>query len=318
MRSIRSIGIFVLGIAVLAGKAAAQTTPDTSNPLDNTPSENLRLFRTNAPGNVIRAAITRHTEDTNRRVNNPRQGMSASDGTRVGGTGTTGGATGTGTGGLGDLGALLNLAGLGDLGGLAGGLGGLGGLTGGTTGGATGTTGTGATGATGSEFAPANGTDFTVDDLLRLRDSLGGTAKPQNTAQTKSNNPNGFGGAVSRLPDPKVAQRQQTTTPPTTPTEEPKFVTRLANSLLNQVFVSLSAALRLPFVADAIADGIRGLMPTMDAGGDNGGGNGDGGDGGDNGGGNGDGGNGGTGDGSDGSIDDLDPPTDDGDTGSVI
>ena len=276
-----------LWVAVAAGQTATTgttTTPTPDDLLENTPTQNLRTSRDRAPGTWIQQSLTQHNELIGQRVNAPRTG----DGGGVAPTPTTPTpGTGTATDGLGDLSGLLSLFGLGglDVGGiLGGGAGAIPGLTGTT--GTTGATNNGQVDLSG--FTPANGTDFTLDDLIRLRDMVEGTGttNPLNT-QTRS------GGAIGRLPT------AQSTTPTTPTTAERPFRLRLADRLVSTSFLTLNAALRTRPVVDAIKDALR---PLFSGATDNGGGN--------NGGGNN---NGGTGDG----IDDIPSPGNGGGSGSV-
>lgn len=283
----------IVAASLLASLASGQTPTDTSTPVDEslsdrTPTENLRSFRARAPGLTIQSSLARHSELINARVNGARGGDFSNDALDVDDGFTTGNiptTTGSTTGGLGDLSGLLTLFGLGgaDLNGLLGGLGGTG-LIGGTTGVTTDGTTTGGTTAGGTasgsdpleDFTPANGTEFTLEDLIRLRDEVEGTAQPNN-ANNNAQAINDIGGAIGRLPefDPNRAQTA-------TDIERP-FRLRLADRLVSTTFVALNAALRLRPVIDIIKDGLRPLFfPTNTGNGGDGGNNGGGGTGGDN------------------------------------
>lgn len=201
---------------------------------EHLPSVNVRgkNVAARAPGTWVVAAIARYT------------------GTATGGGGNnSSGGTTTGTGSTADTSGLSGLSGL--LGGNAGGLGsllnllggssGLTGLTGlsGTVAGAQATNSNTTTGslAGGSTTGGTNGQAtprYTIDDLLAMRGGSGSdsAAKLNNTAQTKAD------------------ARSQTT-------DDRPFRVRLLDSVLNTVFLGISAAFQSQDFIDIIKDQLR-------------------------------------------------------------
>lgn len=257
MRRIMIVGGALLWAVVsVTGQTSGTLTNSNSNSLDgNSPSDNLRSAASRRPGLMIQAATARHRALINDRVNTPQDSNTNSNtGAGTVGSGTTADFGGTNLGGLGDLTGLLSLFGGTDLASLLGSFtGGVGGTTNATSNtapeGSTGTTtGNDATTDTSADalenFTPANGTEFTVEDLIRLRDTTAGTSKLINQAQTSQ------------------------------PTTDRSFKLRLADRLVTTTFTALNAALRTRPVIDAFKNGLRPLFPgASDDDNDNGNGN---------------------------------------------
>lgn len=292
----------LLGLSTASAQVSNSNTNTNSSPAGQTPTENLRSAASRRPGITIQQATARHRDLINERVNAPRSGegpdanQNSNSGGLNSGVGNSGALPGgTNLGGLGDLQGLLSLFGGADLGALLGSLTGSVPASEATGAGSTGTTAgsntapgdttpTSNTDPTGdgtgqvdlSNFTPANGTEFTLEDLIRLRDMTEGAAGNQQA---------------------RNASTAQTVNPPTN-TERP-FRLRLADRLVSTSFTALNAALRTRPVIDLFKNGIRqamGLTTPQNNGGNNNGGNGG------NGGGN------GTDDDVDDSIDDIPAP----------
>ena len=272
MRRLLAAAVLVASFGFIVAVAQTPTTTDLSQ---NTPTENLKTARTRNPGSKIQSALNRHRGITDAIVNAPRSGSGASNSNssaNSGTSGTTGTAGTTGTGGLGDLSGLL---------GLLGGLGGSTGTTGTT--GSTGTTGTSGLGsadlsaliqlaqlggldvnslisqfgglasprendATGvseaiANFRPADGAEFTVEDLVRLRDLVDGD--PGATAAGRDS-----------------TGRSQSTTPPTTTTR--KFRLRLADRLVTSIFSTLTNPLAQALYVQLFRNALNPLFPDSD------------------------------------------------------
>ncbi len=291
------LSALTLMIVSLALPANAQTVVETNE-------ESVRASG-GTPGSWVQRAITRHTGYIGARVNAARGGNAA--GTTTEGTGTTGISSSSTSG----LNSLLNLAGLGSLGSLTSSLGSLGSLAGGTS-----TT-------TSSDSGTSSSDAGALADLLALRDA---NTKPSNaqtinavetgkTATQQSADSVRVGGsAINRLTKPE--DRFQTST-----TDEPKFVTRWANSMLQSVFSALTFGLQSRDFIDAMKSAIAPLFTptTTDGGTDNTDNTGNSGDGS----GDGTGSNGSNNNGTDsntgGGIEDLDPSDgSDSDGGSII
>ncbi len=258
--------LMVLGCVVLTGWAMAQTTTTVSTDLrSQTPTENLTGAGSRSPGTWVRAAIARHIGLMGIRLTGPRFGEPNTEeaAARFGG-----GSSATGTnGGLSGLDALLNLASQFGVDTSA-----LGGLMGGTTGGS-GTVG----GTTGGTIPPpSNGTNYTLEDLIRLGQmyeagsgmSTGtqkGVAGTMVTAQTSDDWTRDESGAVGRLPKPAYRLQGVSSLIPQT-TEELDFRTRWANSLLQTFFTVLSTGLTSSAMVTVIKDALRPLMfPDVDS-----------------------------------------------------
>lgn len=301
--------VLIIATATLAlsgfvanGQSLTQTSTQTqtTSATDLTtasPQENASGGRVaaRAPGTWVQAAITRHSELMAQRLQGPRFGQqNTQEGQARGGTQ----AATTGQSGFGGLADLLRLA---TQFGSTGSLSGLSGLL-------TGTTGT-TTGSTGGFPPPANGTSYTLEDLIRLGQMHGGgtptptgtstaggsTATKTSTSQT--NQQATPGGAIGRLPKPEQRVQQTTTSTPQVQTD---FKTRWANAMLQTFFSAVTLGLQSNQVIGAIKDALRPLIlpPAENNNGGNSGGSG-------NGSGNGSG--GGSGNGSGGGIEDLNP-----------
>jgi hypothetical protein len=220
------------------------------------------------PGSWVRAAIARHNELIDLRVNAARAGEEA--GVRPTATGQTSGTSGTSSS-LGDLSSLLSLASqYGDLGSL-GSL--IGSLTGSTT---------------GSTTDSGSGTgNYTLADLIALGQAYG-NQKTRNTQQTaastsqgssssgttQSSNQRVFGGAIARLPKPEERFQQATTQPSGS---ELGFGTRWANAMLQTLFTSLTLGFQSDAFIEALKDALRPLvLPSSNQGSGTGNGSGNG------------------------------------------
>lgn len=297
-------------LAQSSGQDQDGDTLAANPPLENASGSQVR---SRAPGTWVSAARSRHNEVMTNRLRSARFGEENPEAAmRAGGGGTTSG------GSSGGLGGLLNL--IGGSSGTTGGLGSLGSLLGGGGGTSTGGSSVGTQGATSS-----GGTQYTIQDLLDLRDSMGGgtqqvrsdvapSSKQSATSLEFGAQTQNFGGAIGRLPKYPVDRMQQQQQ------EERKFRTRLLDSLLQTMFTALTFGFSSNDFVDAIKDGLRPVFyPPVDDGTDDGtdDGNSDG-NGGDDGSDGGDDGSDG-GDDTGGGIDDIDPPSDnDDDSGSVI
>lgn len=257
-----TICIVVLGLVATQGQVGTTTTANQNTNgavLGNLPSQNLKTAPNRRPGLTVQQAIARHRGLIGDRVNDSRSG--ANNNRNSTNTSTTGTNTSTGTtnsaGGLGDLSSLLTLFGLGgsDLSGL------LSTVLGGSSG--TGTT-TGDTASTDtstqsgqvdlSNFTPANGTEFTLEDLIRLRDLTDGT-----TSAPRDASADGL--------DPSRAQTSTATSRP--------FRLRLADRLLSSTFAVINGTgfLRSRAVVDLFKNALRPLFPAADTSTNNGNGN---------------------------------------------
>lgn len=274
-------------LLVLPAQAQTQNPPELA---DLSPQENASggRVRQRAPGNWVRAAIARHSGLITQRVNNPRFGVESEPEPETGaGAGNANAGSAGGTSGLGSLSSLLELANqfsgsLGSLGSLSelSGLGGLGDLLGSLGGGGSPSTTTSGGTTNVSIPPPASGSNYTLEDLLALRDAAGSganessagrqstltagvTVSKESTAQTR--NGRTFGGAIARLPKPE--QRFQAVGD-----EEPKFASRLLSSLLQTTFSALTLALQTTDFIELIKDGLRPLIlpPTEEEGADEG------------------------------------------------
>ncbi|MFN0136045.1 MAG: hypothetical protein ACKVS9_08010 [Phycisphaerae bacterium] len=226
----------LIGMSVFASSAIAQTvtpvtdTTDTPTSLvDRTPSENARggAVRERAPGNLISAARTRHTELAADRRERQTSGNTG-DGQTPEENGNSGGSSG---GGIGDLlGGALD-SGLLDT--LLGG-GGLNGLLGGGT---TGTTSGGTGNLTPEAIQMLTDAGFNVGDFnLKQRDAA-------SDATTVA----------------KLGSRQQTI--PGLPTEEEEpFRIRWSDAMLSTIFTSLVFAFQTPDFISFLEDLIRPII----------------------------------------------------------
>jgi hypothetical protein len=195
-----------------------------------------------SPGAAIRQALQRHNSLNQERLSEAGTNQSANgNGTSAsGGTGASSNA----------LSSLLSLAG-GSLGGISSSLGGL--LGGTTTGTSTGTT-TGT--STGTSTGATGGSQYTLDDLIRWRDtgvltSSGNQSKPL-TAQS-----------TAAASDDIVAQfaKSALTAQSTTATTETKFRVRLTNSLLSSFFTAMTFGMQTSSFINTLKDALRPLIP---------------------------------------------------------
>ncbi|MCK4342867.1 MAG: hypothetical protein KAY37_14210 [Phycisphaerae bacterium] len=249
-------------LTVLLFVYPAWAQSESSDPYDLTtasPQQNARTGRVSAraPGNWIKAAIARHNEFIGLRVNGPRFGNAAADNQPD--HANTGGSTSSG-----GFGSLFDLAGS-LAGGLDsfGGLGNLGDLFGGGT-----SVDTGGPSASG-------GSQYTIEDLLAIRDAYADLEGANKTINNKTTNESTstqtrygrtFGGAIARLP--KAEERFQDIES----TEERSFKARLLESWATTFF----GAVTLAFQTDAFVQGLKDLiaplyLPPVESGQDNGG-----------------------------------------------
>ena len=215
------------------GSAWAQL--DTST----TPQEKVGAgsLQGRAPGTAIRQALARHNSLKQERLSEAGTSQSANgNGTSTSGTSTNA------------LSSLLSLAG-GSLGGVSSSLGG---LLGGTT---TGTS-TGTTTGTGTSTGTTGGSQYTLDDLIRWRDtgvltSGGNQSKPIASDVT------------TPASDDIVAQfaKSALTAQSTTPVTETKFRVRLTNSLLSSFFTAMTFGMQSSSFINTLKDALRPLIP---------------------------------------------------------
>jgi len=192
MKTLCSIAIACVTFLTLPAVAQTQSTaPDvaTQSPDENSAGGNVSL---RAPGTWVRSALTRHQTLINQRLNGPRYGQPNSTeaearfgNANAGGTTTSGDATG--------LGSLLNLAnqfaggsGLSGLGSLIAGMAG-GGSTGTSARGANTNTGGSATSANSGNSvpAPANGQNYTLQDLLAMAAANGSSGSSSGSSGSR-------------------------------------------------------------------------------------------------------------------------------------
>lgn len=245
----------------LSAASLAQTAGagEDDSVTDRTPLENVGAgaVQQRAPGNLVRAAIGVHAERAAARLAAQRGGDASELSPEL--TPTTPGSSGNSLIDL--LGNLLGgMGGLGDLSGLLGGLEGAG-IAGRPpdTGGPSDTgvigTGTGAPGA-GAGAIPGNlppealalleANGFNVGDL---------TARAQGAAAAGD----------------KPGGRQQTTPePPTIPEQEPKFITRWANAMLQTLFTALAVGVSTPDFVDLLVEALTPPEASDDGGNGNG------------------------------------------------
>jgi hypothetical protein len=242
--------IIVITLAVCAIGQAQTSSDGSTSPLDRTPQENASTgsLREHAPGTWVRAAIERHRELIQARVNNPRSGEAA---------GTTEGLTSSGSGGTSSSGNLS-----GSLLDLVSQLGGSSALTGGLS---------SLIGSLGGSGAASGG--MTIEDLLRLRDQLLGGSTGSSTGGTSSGGSKQSSrsqavvetredsGAIGRLP--KVESRSQQSTSTQSTTDDRKFVVRLADGLADAFFSAVAAGMRTTPFINLLKEAIRPLLfPT--------------------------------------------------------
>jgi len=258
--------IVTVAAGLLALPAGAQDQSTTTSLSDRTPQENAGAgqVRGRSPGTWVRAAVARHNGLMNQRLTGPRFGQPNTEEAelRFRGNGSTGSTSGFG--GLADLLSLATQFTSGtSTGGLADLIGNLaGGSTGSTTGSASGTT------SGGSVIPPpANGTEYTLEDLIALGQQYGGTQKTINTSSKlvagESVSKNSayqersgrvFGGAIARLP--KAEDRFQSNDT----VQETPFRIRWANAMLQSFFSALTLGLQSQQFIDSIKDVLRPIM----------------------------------------------------------
>lgn len=245
----------ILLIAASTATAAAQSSDGTTDRSEGALPDALTLgvFHYGNPGSWVNAAIARHNNLIDRRVDDARSkgqaGVLPSSGTTAGGSSSGGTVS--------------------DLLGSFGGLGNIGNLFDSFTGGSSGTsTSTGNTSTTGT-----NSELSSLEQLIALRDantkpSNAQTTTPTKTGTLQSNSAttptSGFGGAIARLP--KVDVRLQATTTSTTSEDEEKFITRWTNAMLSSVFTALTFGLQTNDFIDGVKSVLEPLFfPTADA-----------------------------------------------------
>jgi hypothetical protein len=269
-----------LCVSLADGQTVTQTSTQTSTQSQTTdakdlttgtPQENAGSGRVaaRAPGTWVQAAIARHSKLMAERLTAARFGQSSTASSQSSSSQTSTSSQS----GLSGLAGLLSLA---SQAGSTGSLSGLSGLLSGLTGATTGTT-------TGFP-APANGTSYTLDDLIRLGQLFGGGTQTTTTTTTGGNttaksttrqvNQTAAGGAIGRLPKPEQRFQQSTTS---TTTAETDFKTRWANAMLQTFFSALTLGLQSSQFIDLVKDALRPLvLPTTENNDGNGSGNGSG------------------------------------------
>ena len=224
-------------VALFSGSASAQDASDSST-AGKTPAENNQTgnIAARSPGSWVNQARQRHSGFINLRVKGDPRTADRSE--MLPGSG---GTSGSSDGGLGALGSLL---------GLLGGSGGTPGLSdlldladqaGVDTNALLGSGGSTNTGSS------SGGNGLTEDDLpqelLDLRDLAN-----QQTQQIRNDSP--FGGVDLFAADKDDARSQQQN-------DEPRFRTRLVDSLLQTTFTALTFAFQTPDFIDMLADVFR-------------------------------------------------------------
>jgi len=123
-------------------------------------------------------------------------------------------------------------------------------------------TGSSSTTSTGTTIpAPANGTSYTLEDLIRLGQMFGGSSGQNATSRTINGSTSATG---------KDTDRAQQTTQQTT--QQTDFKTRWANAMLQTFFSAVSLGLQSPQFIDAVKDFLRPLVlpPASDSNGSSG------------------------------------------------
>lgn len=213
---------------------SGSATPPATNSLEASATDNLQTSAGHRPGTIVSDAIATHVQRKSARLQAQRDGDTTvlldpafAD---------SGGGSSGSSGGLGDL-----------LGGLLGGSGGLGDLLGGSLGGLLGggstnnSNGNGNNGNSDSNGGNSNIPSNITPEVLQLLQQFG--IDPSQV----------FGDSSAA----KLSSQAQDNSGGGSTDSEPRFRTRLADALLDQLFTSLSLGLRSPPFISVIADALR-------------------------------------------------------------
>lgn len=248
--------------SVLAALVTAAAWGQSSDPNSsaNTPQDRVRggYLQANAPGVIIRQAISRHSEFQAERVTRARFGGDPNVATE---SSSGGSSAGTNTNSLLNLlnqfgGGSLGISSIGDLAGLVSGLTNLGGVTTSTG------SGTSSTSTSGSGSS-STGVDPRLQALLDLRDANIGNSSSSDSAagstlksNQRSSTTREFGGAIAKLWKPE--DRAQSTTGSTT--EDRSFKDRLLESWATAGFTAMSVAFQTDQFVTILEDGLRSIF----------------------------------------------------------
>ncbi len=222
-------GLTAIGLSGLpvAAQSQSSTTNNSSSDLSaSSPKQNASTGAVSqrAPGTWVRSAIERHNTLKGQRLTGPRFGRPNDTEAQLR-FGTTSGSNSSQSGSS-DLSGLLNL--LNQLG-------------------STGSLGDLVNNLTGSSTS-GSGTNYTLDDLIALGQSLGGSQKSSATQQSTTT----------------------TTSTTTQSTEESSFGARWASAMLKTFFSALTVGFQSDFFIEALKDVLRPLvLPSSDSGGSN-------------------------------------------------
>lgn len=259
----RLMMIGLAGLLACASWAQTQTPASATDQqppslADRSPSANVRsaAVQQRAPGAIIRQAIARHRGLINDRITAARTGQSTTDSNNTtGATGTTPSTTTSTPGGSNLLGNLLSSGLLGQFGGNLTNL--VGNLTNNT---ATGTTGTpsnpgGNTGATtgSNPNIPPNITPEVIALLQSFGIDINDVFPPSGSASRQQTRPADNTGLRAQQQTPPAGGNNNTA-------NQPKFLTRLLDSLLSTVFNALVLGVQTQAFIDSIKNQLRPLF----------------------------------------------------------
>ena len=261
----RLTGLGLVGLLTCVGWAQTQpsgsATDQTPQSLaDRSPSANVRAaaVRERAPGNIIRDALARHRGLINDRITAARAGQGAADNSSAstGTGGTTPSPTTSTPGGSNIIGNLLSSGLLGQLGGgnLTGLLGSLIGNTTGSTGSPSNTGGstnnTGGTTGTNPNIPP-NITPEVIALLQSFGIDINDVFPPPDSSNRQQTRPADNTGPRAQQQNPPAAGNNG---------NQPKFITRLLDSLLSTVFNALVLGVQTQAFIDSIKNSLRPLF----------------------------------------------------------
>lgn len=253
-------------VATLASAAWAQTQSPSSGTgqpaeslADRSPSANVRsaAVQQRAPGNIIRQAIARHRGLINDRVTAARTGQSSADNNGTAGNTTSSTTTPTSTtGGAGGSNILGNLLSGGLLGGgnLTNLIGSLTNNTPSATPSNSGGNGTGSTGgATNNPNIPPNITPEVISLLQSFGININDVFPPPDSANRQQARPADSTGLRAQQQTPPAGGNNNTA-------NQPKFLTRLVDSLLSTIFNALVLGVQTQAFIDSIKNQLRPLF----------------------------------------------------------